>query len=141
MPRSGLAALHQPIPRPTKAEVAQNKAEIDSRSETTTMQKLMGLVKKGPDVAAAASTVGDPSLADPEPISAQRFDQQRSSQSASDACGASGESGRRDHQSESAERRSCSGGRLQRPRAVRRFEAAPVATELLHRQLRLIPMS
>jgi hypothetical protein len=41
-----------------------------SRSEATTVQKLMGLVKKGPDVA-SASKVGDPSLADPEPISAR----------------------------------------------------------------------
>ena len=49
-----LAALHQPIPRPTKAAVAQNKAEIASRSEATTVQKMMGLLKKGPDVARAA---------------------------------------------------------------------------------------
>src|SRR5579859_6918109 len=56
-----LAALHQPIPRPTKAAVAQNKAEDASRRESTTAQKLMGLVKKGPDVAAAAK-VGEPGL-------------------------------------------------------------------------------
>ena len=37
-----LAALHQPIPRPTKADVAQNRAELASRSEATTVQKLMG---------------------------------------------------------------------------------------------------
>lgn len=65
-----LAALHQPIPRPTKAAVAQNKAEIASRSESSTMQKMMGLVKKGPDVARAAQT-GEPSLADPEVVSAK----------------------------------------------------------------------
>ncbi len=64
-----LAALHQPIPRPTKAAVAQNKAEIDSRSEVTTMQRMMGLIKKGPDVARAAQT-GDPTLVDPEVVSA-----------------------------------------------------------------------
>ena len=64
-----LAALHQPIPRPTKAAVAQNKAEIDSRGETTAMQRMMGLIKKGPDVAAAAQH-GDPSLVDPEVVSA-----------------------------------------------------------------------
>src|SRR5579859_3888220 len=56
-----LAALHQPIPRPTRAAVAQNKAEEASRRESTTAQKLMGLVKKGPDVAAAAK-VGEPGL-------------------------------------------------------------------------------
>jgi outer membrane protein assembly factor BamD len=64
-----LAALHQPIPRPTKGAVALNKAEIDSRSETSMAQKFMGLIKKGPDVAAAAK-VGDPPLVDPEPVAA-----------------------------------------------------------------------
>jgi len=64
-----LAALHQPIPRPTKAEVAQNRKEMDSRSEATKVQMLMSLLRKGPDVASAAK-VGDPSLADPEPVSA-----------------------------------------------------------------------
>jgi len=65
-----LTALHQPIPRPTKAAVAQNKAELASRSESTITQRAMGLVKKGPDVAQAAKT-GEPSLADPEPVSAR----------------------------------------------------------------------
>jgi outer membrane protein assembly factor BamD len=64
-----LAALHQPIPRPTKAAVAQNKAEDESRRASTTIQKMMGLVKKGPDVA-TASRVGDPTLVDPNPVSA-----------------------------------------------------------------------
>ena len=64
-----LAALHQPIPRPTKGAVAQNRAEMNSRSESTTVQKLMGLVKKGPDMANAAK-VGEPPLADPEPVAA-----------------------------------------------------------------------
>jgi outer membrane protein assembly factor BamD len=62
-----LAALHQPIPRPTKAEVQRNKAEIASRSEATMSQRLMGVIKKGPDVAAAAK-VGEPPLVDPEPV-------------------------------------------------------------------------
>lgn len=64
-----LTALHQPIPRPTKAAVAQNKAEMASRSEASMMQNLMGLIKKGPDMAKAAK-VGEPSLVDPTPISA-----------------------------------------------------------------------
>jgi len=64
-----LEALHQPVPRPTRAAVAQNKAEEASRRESTTAQKLMGLVKKGPDVARAAK-VGDPRLDEPTPISA-----------------------------------------------------------------------
>ena len=62
-----LAALHQPIPRPTKGDVARNKAEIASRTESTPIQKLMGLVKKGPDMA-SASTVGEPAMVDLDPV-------------------------------------------------------------------------
>jgi outer membrane protein assembly factor BamD len=64
-----LQALHEPVPRPTQAAVARNKAEIDSRGETTVMQRAMGLIKKGPDISKAAQ-VGEPTMADPEPISA-----------------------------------------------------------------------
>src|SRR5271163_1648223 len=39
-----LAALHQPIPRPTKAAVAQNKAEEESRRESDTLDRLSNLV-------------------------------------------------------------------------------------------------
>jgi outer membrane protein assembly factor BamD len=67
--RKRLTALHQPIPRPTKAQVAQNRKEMESRSEATKVQMLMDIVKKGPNVASAAK-VGDPTLADPEPVSA-----------------------------------------------------------------------
>ena len=62
-----LAALHQPVPRPTKAAVAQNKAEIASRSEATMTQRFMGLIKKGPDVARAAK-VGEPTLIEKDPV-------------------------------------------------------------------------
>jgi outer membrane protein assembly factor BamD len=65
-----LAALHQPIPRPTKAAVAQNRAEEDSRREASTMDRLMGVVKKGPDVAQAVK-VGEPTLVDPTPVDAR----------------------------------------------------------------------
>jgi outer membrane protein assembly factor BamD len=68
--RKRLAALHQPIPRPTKGEVARNRAEMESRGASSTVQKLMGIVKKGPDVANAAR-VGEPSLADTEPVAAK----------------------------------------------------------------------
>jgi outer membrane protein assembly factor BamD len=64
-----LAALHQPIPRPTKAAVAQNRKEEESRREATTYERAMGLLKKGPDVATAAK-VGEPTLVDPTPVSA-----------------------------------------------------------------------
>ncbi len=65
-----LAALHQPIPRPTKAAVAQNRAELASRGESTTVQKLVGLMKKGPDVAQAAK-VGEPDLVEPQAVAAK----------------------------------------------------------------------
>jgi hypothetical protein len=64
-----LAALHQTIPRPTKAAVAQNRAEDESRRENSTLERLMSVVKKGPDVATAAK-VGEPTLVDPTPVSA-----------------------------------------------------------------------
>jgi outer membrane protein assembly factor BamD len=64
-----LTALHQPVPRPTKAAVAQNKAEEDSRREATTFEKFLRVAKKGPDTSQAA-TIGEPSLVDPEPIRA-----------------------------------------------------------------------
>ena len=65
-----LAALHQSIPRPTKAAVAQNRAEDESRRSTGMFGRLSGMFMKHPDVA-EATKVGDPSLVDPTPISAQ----------------------------------------------------------------------
>ena len=65
-----LEALHQPVPRPTKAAVARNKAEDDSRRESTMVQKLLGVVRKGPEVA-QASRVGEPNLVEPTPIDAR----------------------------------------------------------------------
>jgi outer membrane protein assembly factor BamD len=65
-----LAALHQPIPRPTKAAVAQNRAEEDSRREATTMDRLMSLAKKGPDTS-QATKMGEPTLVDPTPVAAR----------------------------------------------------------------------
>jgi len=64
-----LAALHQPIPRPTKAAVAQNRAEDESRRENGTFGRLTGMFMKHPSVA-QATKVGEPSLADPMPVSA-----------------------------------------------------------------------
>ena len=70
-----LEALHEPVPRPTKAAVAQNKAEIESRGERTMLGEVKGLIKKGPDVSQAA-TVGEPPLVDPEPVSPRDVTQQ-----------------------------------------------------------------
>ncbi len=67
--KARLEALGQPVPRPTKAAVAQNKAEEDSRRETGMMTKVLRNFSKHPDVAQAAR-VGDPTMVDPEPVSA-----------------------------------------------------------------------
>ena len=61
-----LAALHQPIPRPTKAAVAQNRAEEESRRDSDTLDRLMSVVKKGPDVA-QASQIGEPTSGGSDP--------------------------------------------------------------------------
>jgi outer membrane protein assembly factor BamD len=67
--KARLEALHQPVPKPTKAALAQNKAEEDSRQEASTVSKVMGNFQKHPDVAPAAR-VGEPTLVDPEVVSA-----------------------------------------------------------------------
>jgi outer membrane protein assembly factor BamD len=67
--RARLAALHQPIPRPTKAALALNKAEEEGRSEQTTLSRVMGMFERHPDTAEAAKQ-GDPTLTDPNPIPA-----------------------------------------------------------------------
>ena len=67
--KARLEALHQPIPRPTKAALAQNKAEEESRREAGTVSRLMGNFQKHPDVAQAAR-VGEPTLVDPQVVSA-----------------------------------------------------------------------
>ncbi len=67
--KARLEALHQPIPRPTKAALAQNKAEEDSRREASAVAKVMGNFQKHPDVSQAVR-VGEPTLVDPEVVSA-----------------------------------------------------------------------
>jgi outer membrane protein assembly factor BamD len=67
--KARLIALHQPVPRPTKAALAQNKAEEDSRRESPLMTKVLRNFSKHPDVAQAAH-VGEPTMVDPEPVSA-----------------------------------------------------------------------
>jgi len=68
--KARLEALHQPVPKPTKTAVAQNKAEEDSRRETGMFGKVMRNFQKHPDVA-QATKVGDPTLVDPEMVSAK----------------------------------------------------------------------
>jgi len=73
--KARLIALHQPVPRPTKAALALNKAEEASRGEQTMLARTMGMIEKHPDVS-AASKVGDPALTDPTPVSASDLVQQ-----------------------------------------------------------------
>ena len=65
-----LTALHQPVPRPTKAALAQNEAEDAARRQQTIMGTVMGALQKRPDVTAAAR-LGEPTIVDPEPVSAK----------------------------------------------------------------------
>jgi outer membrane protein assembly factor BamD len=67
--RLRLVDLKQPIPRPTKAEVAQNKAEMASRHEEPMLTKVRHTFAKHPDVSGAPSK-GEPSLVDTQPMSA-----------------------------------------------------------------------
>src|SRR5579872_1313764 len=73
--KARLIALHQPVPKPTKAEVAQNKAEEDSRREASTLSKMMKTFAKHPNTSEAAK-VGEPTLVDPTPMSASQVVQQ-----------------------------------------------------------------
>jgi hypothetical protein len=67
--KARMEALHVPVPKPTKAALAQNKAEEDSRRESSTVSKLIRNFQKHPDVA-QSSRVGEPTLVDPEVVSA-----------------------------------------------------------------------
>ncbi len=73
--KARLAALHQPIPRPTKAAVAENRAEEDSRKSPTMLSKVLRTVEKHPDTVEAAR-VGEPTLVDPKPVSASQVVQE-----------------------------------------------------------------
>ncbi len=73
--KARLQALHQPVPKPTKAAIAQNKAEEDSRREASTVSKIMRSFDKHPNVA-QASKVGEPTLVDPTAMSASQMMQQ-----------------------------------------------------------------
>ena len=64
-----LEALHQPVPRPTKADVARNKEEDESRREAGAFGRLTQAFMKHPDVS-QATKVGDPQLVDPQPVAA-----------------------------------------------------------------------
>jgi outer membrane protein assembly factor BamD len=73
--KARLEALHQPVPRPTRAALEQNKKEVASRHEAGMMSSMLNGFEKHPDVAKAAH-VGDPTMVDPEPETATKVVQQ-----------------------------------------------------------------
>jgi outer membrane protein assembly factor BamD len=64
--KARLEAMHQPVPRPTRAMLEQNKKEEASRRVTGTIASTMATFEKHPDVA-KASRMGEPTLVDPVP--------------------------------------------------------------------------
>ena len=64
--KARLEALHQPVPRPTRAMLEQNKKELASRQETGIATSMLATFEKHPDVA-KASRVGEPTMVDPVP--------------------------------------------------------------------------
>lgn len=70
--KARLIALHQPVPHPTKAMLAQNKAEEAARRDKTLVSSVTGAFGKRPDVS-AATTVGEPSLQDQDLIDAKQW--------------------------------------------------------------------
>ena len=67
--KARLEAMHQTVPRPTRAALENNKKEEASRHEAGIMSSMLENFEKHPDVAKAAH-VGDPTLVDPEPVTA-----------------------------------------------------------------------
>jgi outer membrane protein assembly factor BamD len=64
--KARLEALHQQVPRPTRAALELNKKEVASRQQAGIMSSMLGNFEKHPDVA-KASHVGDPTMVNPEP--------------------------------------------------------------------------
>jgi outer membrane protein assembly factor BamD len=73
--KARLEALHQPVPRPTRAALELNKKEVASRHEEGMMSNMLGNFEKHPDVAKAAH-VGEPTMVDAEPMTATKVVQQ-----------------------------------------------------------------
>jgi outer membrane protein assembly factor BamD len=67
--KSRLQALHEPVPRPTRAAMELNKKEIASRQEPGAFTGMMRNFQKHPDVD-RATKIGEPTLVDPTPTNA-----------------------------------------------------------------------
>lgn len=81
-----LIELHQPVPKPTKAAVAQNRKEMESRKEVGMVDKVMGSISKHPNVA-SATHVGEPTLVDPPVVSATQVVKETAQAMAAPAAG------------------------------------------------------
>jgi outer membrane protein assembly factor BamD len=84
--KARLIALHQPIPRPTKATLAQNKAEQEARRQESMLSSLTSTFNRHPDVS-AATTVGDPTLQDRDLIDAGKLVRETMAEAAKSASG------------------------------------------------------
>lgn len=67
--KARLEALHQTMPRPTRAALELNKKEQASRLQSGVMANMLQTFEKHPDVAKAAH-VGEPTMRDNEPVTA-----------------------------------------------------------------------
>jgi outer membrane protein assembly factor BamD len=67
--KARLEALHQTVPRPTRAALELNKKELASRQEASFMSGMMGNLGKRPDVSKTPH-MGEPTMVDPAPVTA-----------------------------------------------------------------------
>jgi outer membrane protein assembly factor BamD len=67
--RERLIALNRTVPEPTKEELADSEAEEQSRTGITFKDRALLLVKRGP-VTVNAARVGEPTLVDPQEVTA-----------------------------------------------------------------------
>ncbi len=64
-----LEALHQTVPRPTRAALELNKKEQASRQQSGVMANMLGTFEKHPDTSKAAR-IGEPTMKDNDPVTA-----------------------------------------------------------------------
>ena len=84
-----LEALHLPVPTPTAAAIAQNKAEEESRRQMGKFGRLMLNLHRQPDVSMAAKT-GEPTLVEPKQTSAPDVNRDMNAMLAADVKAAAG---------------------------------------------------
>ena len=73
--RDRLVAMNRPIPEPTEAAIAESDAEERSHQPLHFTDNILGLIKQGPTVVEAVH-VGEPTLSDPQRITAPEVTQE-----------------------------------------------------------------